>query len=80
MSAAVTLPKAPSFRLDGRRALVTGASRGLGLAMAAALAEAGADVMLLARSGEEVERAAEAIRARGDRAEALALDVTDTGA
>ena len=80
MSAAVTLPKTPSFRLDGRRALVTGASRGLGLAMAAALAEAGADVMLLARSGKEVEKAAEAIRARGDRAEALALDVTDTGA
>lgn len=61
MSAAVTLPKTPSFRLDGRRALVTGAGRGLGLAMAAALAEAGADVMLLARSGEKLEKAAEAI-------------------
>ncbi len=80
MSAAVTLPKTPSFRLDGRRALVTGASRGLGLAMAAALAEAGAEVMLLARNGEEVEKVAETLRARGDRAEAFALDVTDTGA
>ncbi len=78
MSAAVTLPKTPRFSLDGRRALVTGASRGLGLAMAAALAEAGAEVTLMARSGDEVEAAAEAIRARGDRADALVLDVTDT--
>ncbi len=78
MSAAVTLPKTPRFRLDGRRALVTGASRGLGLAMAAALAEAGAEVTLMARSRDEVEAAAEAIRARGDRADALVLDVTDT--
>ncbi len=80
MSAAVTLPQTPRFRLDGRRALVTGAGRGLGLAMAAALAEAGAEVTLMARSRDEVEAAAEAIRARGERAEALALDVTDTGA
>ena len=36
------LPKTPSFRLDGRRALITGAGRGIGLACAAALAEAGA--------------------------------------
>ncbi len=78
MSAAVTLPQTPRFRLDGRRALVTGAGRGLGLAMAAALAEAGAEVTLMARSGDEVEAAAEAIRARGDRADALVLDVTDT--
>jgi len=74
----VTLPKTPTFRLDGRRALVTGAGRGLGLAMASALAEAGAHVTLAARSGDEVEAAAEAIRGRGDNAEALALDVTDT--
>ncbi|MGE3868407.1 MAG: 3-oxoacyl-ACP reductase, partial [Pseudorhodoplanes sp.] len=38
------LPKTPSFRLDGKRALVTGAGRGIGLAAGAALAEAGADV------------------------------------
>ncbi len=73
----VTLPTTPGSRLDGRRALVTGAGRGLGLAMAAALAEAGAHVTLAARSGDEVEAVAEAIRQRGDRAEALALDVTD---
>ena len=77
-AAAVTLPKTPSFRLDGRRALVTGAGRGLGLAMAAALAEAGAEVVLAARSGAEVEAVAEAIRNRGERARAFALDVTDT--
>ena len=73
------LPKTPSFRLDGRKALVTGAGRGIGLAAAAALAEAGAHVTLCARSGGEVEAVAEAIRARGQQAEALTLDVTDTG-
>lgn len=71
------LPITPSFRLDGRRALVTGAGRGIGLACAAALAEAGAEVTLAARSGGEVDEAAAALRARGDAAHALALDVTD---
>lgn len=72
------LPRTPSLRLDGRRALVTGAGRGLGLACAAALCEAGAEVWLAARSTKEVQAAAEALRARGDRAHALVLDVTDT--
>jgi len=67
----------PSFRLDGRRALVTGAGRGLGAGMAAALAEAGADVTLCARSAGEIEAGAEALRARGFKAQALVLDVTD---
>ena len=80
MTGPVSLPKMPSFRLDGRRALVTGAGRGLGLAMAAALAEAGAEVLLAARSGDEVEAAAAAIRSAGGTAQALALDVTDTAA
>jgi NAD(P)-dependent dehydrogenase (short-subunit alcohol dehydrogenase family) len=74
------LPRTPSFRLDGRRALVTGAGRGIGRAIAAALAEAGAEAVLAARSGAEVEAVAEAIRARGDKAEAFAFDVTDTAA
>jgi NAD(P)-dependent dehydrogenase (short-subunit alcohol dehydrogenase family) len=74
------LPKPPSFRLDGQRALVTGAGRGIGLAAAAALAEAGAAVTLVARSAGELEAAAEAIRAAGGQADALALDVTDLDA
>ena len=71
------LPRTPSFRLDGRRALVTGAGRGIGLAAAAALSEAGAHVTLVARTPEEIEQAAVAIRASGGLAETLVLDVTD---
>lgn len=71
------LPETPSFRLDGKRALVTGAGRGIGLAAAAALAEAGAEVTLVARSGAEIEAATDAIRARGQKARALVLDVSD---
>src|SRR5689334_6644317 len=74
------LPGTPSFRLDGRRALVTGAGRGIGLAAASALAEAGAHVTLAARTTREIEDAAAAIRARGQQAEALTLDVTDIDA
>ena len=74
---AVELPRTPSFRLDGKRALVTGAGRGLGLAFAAALAQAGAHVTLTARTAEEIEAAAEAIRERGGSADPLRLDVTD---
>lgn len=80
MAAPLDLPRTPSLRLDGRRALVTGAGRGLGLACAAALAEAGAQVTLAARTGDEVEAVAQALRARGDRAEAVVLDVTDLDA
>ena len=57
-------------------ALVTGASRGLGAAMATALAEAGADVVLTARTGPDLEREAEAIRRLGRRALAVPGDVT----
>jgi NAD(P)-dependent dehydrogenase (short-subunit alcohol dehydrogenase family) len=73
----MTLPRTPSFRLDGRRALVTGAGRGIGLALAAALAQAGAHVVLTARTASEIEAAGAAIRADGGSAEALVLDVTD---
>jgi len=73
----MTLPRTPSFRLDGRRALVSGAGRGIGLAAAAALAEAGAHVVLLARTAEQIEAAARDIHAAGGSAESLVLDVTD---
>ncbi|HLL10930.1 MAG TPA: SDR family NAD(P)-dependent oxidoreductase [Rubrivivax sp.] len=76
----MTLPRTPSFALHGRRALVTGAGRGIGLACAAALAEAGAEVWLCARSADEIEAAAQALRERGDKAHALVLDVTDSAA
>ena len=71
------LAPAPSFRLDGKRALVSGAGRGIGLAAASVLADAGAHVTLLSRTREEIEAAAEAIRARGQQADTLVLDVTD---
>src|SRR5262245_64024694 len=76
----IELTRTPSFRLDGRRALVTGGGRGIGLAAASALAQAGAQVTLVARTQAEIEAAAAAIRARGDAAEALVLDVTDLDA
>jgi NAD(P)-dependent dehydrogenase (short-subunit alcohol dehydrogenase family) len=74
------LPKTPSFRLDGKRALVTGGGRGIGLAASAALADAGAHVVLAARTKAEIEEAAAEIRAGGGSAEALVLDVMDADA
>jgi NAD(P)-dependent dehydrogenase (short-subunit alcohol dehydrogenase family) len=76
----VELTRAPSFRLDGKRALVTGAGRGIGLAAASALAEAGAHVTLAARTHQEIEAAAQAISERRHAAQALPLDITDIGA
>jgi NAD(P)-dependent dehydrogenase (short-subunit alcohol dehydrogenase family) len=76
----VELTATPSFRLDGKRALITGGGRGIGLAAASALAQAGAEVTLVARTESEIEAAAQAIVARGDKAKALRLDVTDLDA
>lgn len=70
-------PTTPSMRLDGRKALVTGASKGLGRAIAIAFAEAGADVLLTARSLPEMEATAAHLRQKGLAARALPLDVTD---
>ena len=65
------------FRLDGRIALVTGAGRGLGAAMAEALAEAGAHVVLGDIDGEAVEKERARFRGRGLSAEAISFDVSD---
>src|SRR3954471_13579038 len=64
------------FDLAGRRALVTGANRGLGLAIAHALASAGAHVVLGVRSPESAEEPLDAIRAEGGSASSIVLDVT----
>ncbi len=71
------LPRSPSFRLDGRRALVTGAGRGIGMAVAAGFAQAGAHVTLCARTGAEIEALAEALRGNGCSADCIVADVTD---
>lgn len=71
------LPVTPSLRLDNKRALVTGAGRGIGLAASAALAAAGAHVTLMARTTRELDDAVVAIRLVGGSAEALTVDVAD---
>jgi len=69
------------LRLDGRRALVTGASRGIGRATAVALASAGAAVAInYARSADEAEETAALVRAAGAEALVLRADVADTAA
>jgi gluconate 5-dehydrogenase len=65
------------FRLDGRRAFITGGSRGLGREMALALAEAGADLVLVGREPESLARTAEDIRARGRQAWTIRADAAD---
>ncbi|MHA6689621.1 SDR family NAD(P)-dependent oxidoreductase [Devosia sp. A449] len=76
----LALPPMPSFRLDGRRALITGASRGIGFAAAAAMAEAGAHVTLCGRSAADLTLRQAAIVAAGCQADILPLDITDIAA
>jgi NAD(P)-dependent dehydrogenase (short-subunit alcohol dehydrogenase family) len=76
----MTLPRTPSFRLDGRRALVAGASSGIGAACAVALAEQGADVTLCARRETELRALADEMQAAGMKADTLCLDITDLAA
>ena len=63
--------------LDGKVAIVTGASRGIGAAAARAFGDAGATVVLAARSSDAIEREAEQIRIRGGRARSVPTDVSD---
>jgi 2-deoxy-D-gluconate 3-dehydrogenase len=63
--------------LEGKTALVTGASRGIGRAIAEAYAHAGADVALLARDGDRLSEVATAVESAGRRAVVLVADVTD---
>lgn len=76
----MALPRTPSFRLDGRRALVTGGTRGIGLGAAVALAEAGAHVTIAARTAGDIEAVVNDMAAAGLAAEGVALDITDSAA
>lgn len=76
----MNLPRTPSFTLHGKRALVTGASSGIGLGCAVALAEHGAEVTLAARSGDKLRDIAEAMMAENWLANVLEMDVSDTEA
>src|SRR5437762_5777906 len=69
-----------AFRLDGKIALVTGSGRGIGRAIALALATAGAEVILNSRTPAELDAVAGEIAAEGGRARVLPFDVTDSDA
>lgn len=71
------LPEVPSFNLKGRNALVTGASSGIGLGCATALANAGAHVTMVARGEEKLREAVGAVNSAGGSAKALVLDIND---
>lgn len=76
----MTLPKTPSLRLDGKRALVAGASSGIGAACAVALGEAGAEVILAARRTDALNALASKMRAAGMVAKTLVMDVSNVDA
>ena len=73
----MNLPRTPSFRLDGKRALVAGASSGIGLAAAVALAEAGSDVVIASRSLNKLEEISAQLNKEGMSATPLQLDISD---
>jgi 2-deoxy-D-gluconate 3-dehydrogenase len=74
------LPSTPSFSLDGKRALVTGASSGIGQACAVAMAEAGAMVVCASRGSDRLNETVSAMVNKGFNVEALVLDQTDLNA
>lgn len=73
----IQLPQTPSFNLTGKRALVTGASSGIGLALAAALAQAGAKVTVAARREEQLQALVDALVDQGHAADYLVMNVAD---
>lgn len=74
------MPTLPLFDLTGRRAFITGSSRGIGLAFAHAVAEAGAEVVLNSRKEEDVATAVDEMRSAGHKAAGYAFDVADPAA
>lgn len=75
--AVVTLPNPPSFNLDGKRALVVGASSGIGLGCAVALASRGAHVTCAARNQKKLTDAVHALTEKGWQADALVMDIAN---
>ncbi len=73
----MSFPETPSFRLDGKRALVTGASSGIGQGCAIALGDAGAHVVAAARRADKLAETVDEIARRGGSAEAVTLDQAD---
>lgn len=76
----MTLPQTPSFQLTGKRALVAGASSGIGYGCAVALAQAGAEVTLAARTASRLDACLAEMLAAGLQAKAMTLDVADIAA
>jgi NAD(P)-dependent dehydrogenase (short-subunit alcohol dehydrogenase family) len=72
------LPRTPAFRLDNRRALVTGGSRGIGFAAAIALARAGAQVWIIARDAQQLEDAVKSAAVENLTLHSVVLDITRT--
>jgi len=73
----MALPKTPSFRLDGKTALITGASSGIGHAAAVALAEAGAHVTVAARRADALDQLVAELQVAGHSAHAQVMDVVN---
>ncbi len=72
-----SLPQTPSFRLEGKRAIVAGASSGIGFGCAAALLEAGAHVVMASRAGRRLDEAVDMLQTKGRHVERLGMDVAD---
>lgn len=70
-------PKLPSFRLEGKKALVTGAGRGIGMGASIALAESGAEVTLVSRTEKELKEICDHVNSQGYKSSYVALDVND---